>query len=188
MAAGCWLSFIDTLIKKNYLMKMELPPGYALTVSGSEMVLSAPGGLRAEHFYDSKLVAVTVEGVAVKVEAKEKLTRKVQSAVRTTEAHIRNMVKGLGKNYEKKLSLVYAHFPVSLEVKGDVLMIKNFLGEKKPRRAAIVGKTKIKVAGQEIVVEGPDKDAVGQTANNIAKAVRITNKDNRVFQDGIYYS
>ena len=166
---------------------MELPSGISLKVEGDKIIVSSPKGT-ASHYYDPSLVRITVEGNTVKIEAKAKMRRKVQAAVKTTEAHLRNLLAGFVKNYEKKLTLVYAHFPVTLETKGDHLMIKNFLGEKLPRQAAIVGATKVKVTGQDIVVEGPDKDAVGQTANNIAKATRITNKDIRVFQDGIYYA
>ena len=44
----------------------------------------------------------------------------------------------------------------------------------------------MKVKGQEIIVEGIDKEATGQTAANIEQATRITKWDRRVFQDGIY--
>jgi large subunit ribosomal protein L6 len=124
----------------------------------------------------------------VKFEPVGKMTRKVKAAVHTAQAHVRNMCLGLSAPYSKKLSLVYAHFPVTVEVKGSEVLVKNFLGEKLARKAKIAGKTKVKVTGQDILVEGPSKDDVGQTANNIAKATRITNKDIRVFQDGIYYA
>lgn len=166
---------------------MELPNGYSLKVKSGKLTVASQKG-ELEHFYDETLVKVSVEGNEVKVEPIAKERRTVRSAICTTEAHIRNMIKGLEKPYEKKLTLVYAHFPVTVEVKGSQVLIKNFLGEKTPRVAEIAGKTKVIVAGQDITVQGPDKDAVGQTANNIAKATRITNKDIRVFQDGIYYA
>ena len=141
-----------------------------------------------EHYYDSSTVKVTVEQGKVSFAAIGKQRRKVKSALCTAEAHVRNMIRGLATPYSKKLSLVYAHFPVAVEVRGSEVLIKNFLGEKLARKAKIAGKTKVKVTGQDITVEGPSKDDVGQTANNIAKATRITNKDIRVFQDGIYYA
>jgi large subunit ribosomal protein L6 len=166
---------------------MNLPSGFSLKVERDKLVLTSPKG-QASHYFDSTHVKVAVSGQEVTLEPVGKLTRQVSSAVRTTEAHLRNMAGGLETPYEKKLTLVYAHFPVSIEVKADTVLIKNFLGEKTPRKAKIAGSTKVKVTGQEISVEGPDKDDVGQTANNITKATRITNKDIRVFQDGIYYS
>ncbi|MGB9577463.1 MAG: 50S ribosomal protein L6, partial [Candidatus Norongarragalinales archaeon] len=100
----------------------------------------------------------------------------------------RNMIKGCTEEYSKKLQVVYAHFPITIEVKGSQVNIKNFLGEKVPRTAKIVGDTKVSVAGQEITVSGHDKEAVGQTASNLVRATRIAKKDVRIFQDGIYYS
>ena len=166
---------------------MELPPGFSVAATGNTITVTSDRGAKAEHYFDGAKVSVKVEGSAVVVEPRGKQTRQMRAAVKTTLAHMRNMIGGLGKPYEKKLTLVYAHFPVSIEVKGNAVLIKNFLGEKTPRKASLVGSAKVKVAGQEITVEGPDKEAVGQTANNIAKATRITNKDIRVFQDGIYY-
>jgi large subunit ribosomal protein L6 len=166
---------------------MELPQGFSIKTSGNTVTVSK-GSETMEHFYAAPLVRLTVEGNVIKFEPIGKNRRATKSAVRTAEAHVRNMIKGLQTPYSKKLTLVYAHFPVTVEVKGSDVLIKNFLGEKLARKAKIAGKTKVKVAGQDITVEGPDKDDVGQTANNIAKATRITNKDIRVFQDGIYYA
>jgi len=166
---------------------MEIPSGITVATAKNKVTVSK-GADALEHFYDSSMVTITVEAGKVTFAPVGKQGRKVKSAVCSAEAHVRNMVKGLSTPYSKKLSLVYAHFPVTVEVKGSDVFIKNFLGEKLARKAKIAGKTKVKVAGQDITVEGPSKDDVGQTANNIAKATRITNKDIRVFQDGIYYA
>jgi large subunit ribosomal protein L6 len=166
---------------------MEIPAGLTVAVSKNKVTVSK-GAEMLEHYVDSSMVKVTVEAGNVTFAPVGKQGRRVKSAVCTAEAHVRNMIKGLATPYSKKLSLVYAHFPVTVEVKGSDVFIKNFLGEKLARKARIAGKTKVKVAGQDITVEGPSKDDVGQTANNIAKATRITNKDIRVFQDGIYYA
>ena len=52
--------------------------------------------------------------------------------------------------------------------------------------ADIVGKTKVTVKGNEVVLHGIDLEAVGQSAANIERACHIRNFDPRVFQDGIY--
>ena len=64
--------------------------------------------------------------------------------------------------------------------------IGNFLGEKKPRLARILGETKVKVSGNEVVVSGISKEDVGQTAANIEQVTKIKRFDPRIFQDGIY--
>ncbi len=104
----------------------------------------------------------------------------------TIIAHTRNMIKGLKEGYSYKLKVVYTHFPISVKVEGDKVVITNFLGEKTPRVAKILGDTKVQVNGQEIIVSGSDKELVGQTAANIETATKISKKDRRVFQDGIY--
>ncbi|MBI4399385.1 50S ribosomal protein L6, partial [Candidatus Micrarchaeota archaeon] len=78
------------------------------------------------------------------------------------------------------------HFPISIEIKDKKLVIKNFLGEKQPRSAKIVGTTKIEVKGQEVTISGTSKDDVGQTVANLVNATRISDRDSRVFQDGLY--
>ncbi|PKP59023.1 MAG: 50S ribosomal protein L6 [Candidatus Altiarchaeales archaeon HGW-Altiarchaeales-2] len=85
-----------------------------------------------------------------------------------------------------KLKLVFSHFPVSLESKGSELVIKNFLGEKAPRKAKILDGVDVKVKGKDLTVEGVDIEKVSQTAANIERAGKILHKDRRVFQDGIY--
>jgi len=96
------------------------------------------------------------------------------------------MIKGANNKVIYKLKLVFSHFPVSLEVNGKELMIKNFLGEKSMRRAKILDGVNVKVSGKDLTVEGIDIEKTSQTAANIEQAGKIKNKDRRVFQDGIY--
>jgi large subunit ribosomal protein L6 len=60
------------------------------------------------------------------------------------------------------------------------------LGEKYPRVAKIVGRTQVRVDGDEILVSGISKEEVGQTAINIERATAVRYRDRRVFQDGCY--
>ena len=99
---------------------------------------------------------------------------------------IRNMIEGVKEGFRYKLKIVYSHFPISVKVQGDKVIIENFLGEKAPRIAKIVGNTKVRVEKQDIIVEGPDIEEVGQTAANIEQATKIKGFDRRVFVDGIY--
>lgn len=104
----------------------------------------------------------------------------------TFGAHIRNMVHGVTEGFECNMKIVYAHFPIKASVKGDTFVIENFLGEKHPRRADIIGKTKVAVKGDQVVVSGLEIEEVGQTAANIERATKIKRLDPRIFQDGIY--
>jgi large subunit ribosomal protein L6 len=84
------------------------------------------------------------------------------------------------------MKVLYSHFPMQVEVKGDTVEVRNFLGEKHPRETKVVGDTEVDVSEEEIVLHGPDKDHVGQTAANIEQLTYTNDKDVRVFQDGIY--
>ncbi len=112
--------------------------------------------------------------------------KKEKALLGTYGAHIRNMIVGVTKGYEYKMKIVFAHFPIKASVKGDTFMIENFLGEKHPRKARILGITKVNVKGDLVDLTGPDVEAVGQTAANIERATKIKGFDPRVFQDGIY--
>ena len=85
-----------------------------------------------------------------------------------------------------KLKIVFSHFPVTTKIVGTHLEISNYLGEKFPRCAEIVPGVKVIAGKDEIVVEGIDVEKVGQTAANLERATRVSYKDPRVFQDGVY--
>ena len=48
-------------------------------------------------------------------------------------AHIRNLLSGLDKKFIYVLEACYVHFPMTLKLNKDELIINNFLGEKVPR-------------------------------------------------------
>ncbi len=112
--------------------------------------------------------------------------RKEKAMLGTWRAHIANMVKGVTEGFEYKLKMVFAHFPVKMSVKGNDFVIENFLGERHPRKARLMGDTKAEIADQMITLTGLDKEAVGQSAANLERATAIKGFDPRVFQDGLY--
>jgi len=60
--------------------------------------------------------------------------RKVRALVGTTASHIKNMIEGVEKGFTYKLRVVYSHFPITVKIEKDKVLINNFLGEKTPRR------------------------------------------------------
>lgn len=166
---------------------MKVPEAVEVEIEGNVVRVKGPKGVLEKRF-NSRLFEAKAESREFVLVPRKKESKRVLAARKTIEAHVRNMARGVCGNYEKRLLIVYAHFPISVEVKGKEIIIKNFMGEKTPRKAEIRGDAKVSVSGQEIVVSGSDKEAVGQTASNIVKATRILNRDERVFQDGIYYS
>lgn len=112
--------------------------------------------------------------------------RKEKAVVGTWVAHLNNMFKGVTTGFEYKMKIVYAHFPIKASVKGNVVVIENFLGERTPRKAKIVGGTKVKIVENQVVIDGTDVEEVGQTMANIEHTTKIKGFDSRIFQDGIY--
>ena len=106
--------------------------------------------------------------------------------IMTFIAHVKNMFSGLQAPFQYKLESANVHFPMSLKVESDFLIINNFLGEKIPRQARILPNVNVEIKGQEITISSPDKEAAGQTAANFEKATVVKKRDKRVFQDGIY--
>jgi large subunit ribosomal protein L6 len=165
----------------------KIPAGVTAEADAGVLRVSGPNG-KLEKKFDSRTISVAVANGTITVSTSARKSRKGVASVNTIAAHAKNMVNGVTKGYEKKLTVVFAHFPISVETKGKEVLIKNFLGEKLPRTAKIVDDTKVTVSGQEITVTGPDKEAVGQTAANILESTVVRERDERVFQDGIYYA
>lgn len=109
-----------------------------------------------------------------------------KAIVGTFAGHIKNLITGVKDGFEYQLKAVYAHFPIKIRVEGREVIIENFIGEKHPRKAKIVGNTQVEISGQDIYVRGIDIEECGQTAANLELATKIKRRDPRVFQDGIY--
>jgi large subunit ribosomal protein L6 len=116
---------------------------------------------------------------------KRKSQREKRSA-RTMEAHIKNMFKGVQNGHTYRLKICSGHFPMSVTVKGNAVEIKNFIGEKVPRTTEICADVHVKIDGDQIVVDGIDKEKVSETAARIEQITRRPGFDPRIFQDGIY--
>jgi len=116
----------------------------------------------------------------------ENATKREKKLIKTIAAHIRNLIEGLEKKFVYKLQICSVHFPMNVSVSGNELVIKNFLGETKERKAKILDGVEVKIENDIISVESSDKEKAGQTAANIEQATKIKKRDRRIFQDGIF--
>ena len=169
---------------KEIARKIKIPEGVSTSISQDVFTVRGPKGTveRKLWFPGIKIEVrekeILVDAESVRIEQK--------AMVGTFASHIKNLVKGVSEGFECKMTIVYAHFPMQVKVEGKTLVIGNFLGEKKPRVAKILGDTDVKVSGNEVVISGINKEDVGQTAANIEQKTKIRRFDPRVFQDGIY--
>ncbi|MBI4416527.1 MAG: 50S ribosomal protein L6 [Euryarchaeota archaeon] len=164
--------------------RVKVPDGVTVAVQGDTVRVSAGKTSLARRLSHPR-VAISLQGREVVIRCD--LPKRMEKAiVGTFAAHLRNMIHGVTKGWRYRMKIVYSHFPMKAGVKGKEFMIENFLGERHPRKAPILGDTTVKVEGDQVTLEGPDIEAVSQTAANIERATRIKGFDPRVFQDGIY--
>lgn len=164
--------------------EVEVPEGVELKLSGKMIEVSGPKGKLARKF-DVPKVELKTEGKKILIETPFP-RRRHRAAVGMIRARLANMFKGVTTGFTYKLRVVYSHFPITIKVMGKRVLIQNFLGERAPRVAKIVGNVGVEVNGDEIIVQGIDRDEVGQTAFNIEQATFIRHRDPRIFQDGCY--
>jgi large subunit ribosomal protein L6 len=163
---------------------IEIPEGVEANVTGSLVSIKGPEGENKREFDFGK---VEIEKKVNKLILQyEKSTKKEKKTINTTTAHIKNMIKGVQEKFVYELKVASSHFPMTVKIEGKDIIIKNFLGEKKDRKTKSLDGVEIKINKDIIEVISTDKELAGLVASNFEKATRITNRDRRIFQDGIY--
>ncbi|MEF8880960.1 MAG: 50S ribosomal protein L6 [Halapricum sp.] len=163
---------------------LEIPEEVSAEMDHLELTVEGPNGsVTRRLWYPDVSVEVEDGEVVIESEAEDAKTR---ATIGTFESHVENMFHGVTEGWEYEMEVFYSHFPMQVRAEGDEFVIDNFLGEKAPRKTPIHGDTDIEVDGEEITLSGPDIEAVGQTAADIEQMTRVTDKDVRVFQDGVY--
>jgi large subunit ribosomal protein L6 len=163
---------------------IQVPDGVEVTMEARKVTVKGEKGTLTRDF-SYVPISIDVNGKTVRVWA-EWPRKKEASLVGTIHSHIQNMISGVVKGFSYKLKIVFSHFPISVKVQGATILIENFTGERRARRVKIIGDVKVKVEGDDIIVQGLNLEDVSQTAANIEQATKVKKKDPRVFLDGIY--
>lgn len=169
----------------HVVKEVEIPDGVDVKIENEKITVTGPKGSLTRVMPRVKGILMRREDNKVVIESYFADARK-RAMIGTIAAHIKNMIVGVTKGYRYKLKVIYSHFPISIKIEGDKFIISNFLGEKAPRVARILPGVKVTVKKNDVIVEGIDIEAVGQTAANIERATKITGFDRRKFMDGIY--
>jgi large subunit ribosomal protein L6 len=178
------VSLAKLLATSIHRAEVKVPKGVEVEVEGKVVrVKGAMGNLTRD--FSRHLVEIAREGESIVITSRLKGKRGL-ALVNTIASHIENMITGVNKGFTYRLKVVYAHFPISVKVEGDRVIVENFRGEKKRRVAKVLKGVKLRVEGEDIVVSGIDLEAVSQTAANIELATKARGYDPRVFMDGIY--
>ena len=164
--------------------EIEIPEGVEVIIENNEVSVKGPNGEDSRKFTYPNVSIKEEDNVVVLETAFPK--KKDKAMIGTTRAHINNMIVGVTDGFTYHMKIVFAHFPMTVKAQNDTVVIDNFLGERHPRSAKIVGDAKVAVKGDEVTITGINKEHVGQTMANLEQATKIKGRDPRVFQDGIY--
>jgi len=171
-------------MKKKIDEEIELGEGIQANIEKNILSLNGQKGENRKDF-NNPLIQIKIDGNKIKLSSK-RLTKREKKLAGTFKSHIKNMIKGVNEGHIYKLKICSSHFPMNVSINNDELVVKNFFGEKSPRTLKIKSGVTTKVEGSEIIIESTNKELAGQAAADIEQLTRITNKDRRIFQDGIY--
>lgn len=163
--------------------EIPIPEGIDVSINDEVAVSGSKGELKRKFKQRKIKIIKDDDNVILEAHFPKKRDKAMLGTIR---AHINNMIIGLTDGFSYEMKIVYAHFPMTVKVTDGIVTIENFLGERHPRKAKILGDTKVQIKGDEVIVEGINKEDVGQTMANIEQATKIKGRDPRVFQDGIY--
>ncbi|GIU68423.1 MAG: 50S ribosomal protein L6 [Candidatus Pacearchaeota archaeon] len=173
-------------MKKEHYKRIEIPNEVQVEIDGNKVKVKGKEGEIERDFKKNK-IELKKENNTIIIGHK-KATKKEKRIINSIASHIKNMISGVQKKFEYKLKVVYSHFPISVEFKNEnrEFIVKNFLGEVKPRKTILPEGVEIEIEKDVIVVKSPNKELAGQVAAKIETLTKIKARDRRVFQDGIF--
>lgn len=164
--------------------RLDIPEGVQVSFQNGTITVKGSKG-ELKRTFDDPWLEITTEGNVLKARVK-KATKREKTRLYTYLRHINNMMKGVLEPMRYKLKICSGHFPMNVSMSGTTFSIKNFLGEKVPRTLKIKEGVTVKLDGDIVQVESIDIELAGQVAGQLERLTRITNRDLRIFQDGIY--
>src|SRR3989344_3401715 len=171
-------------MKENIEESIIIPEDVEAAADGNRISVKGKNGEIQKIFLHNK-IKIRKDGHELILNI-GKSDRRDKAVFYTFKAHINNMIKGVREGHQYRLKICYSHFPINVEVKGEQVLIKNFLGEKVPRKTKLMQGVNAKVDGEHIILNGIDIEKVGQSAANIESVCNIKHRDRRVFQDGCF--
>lgn len=178
------------MVKTVYLEEiLEIPKGVDIKIDNENRVTikGSSGSSITKDFGHATGIRISHEKTKIKISSHFP-KNKTQALIGTISSIINNLIIGFQKNYKYFCKICYSHFPFSCEVHENKkeIHVVNFLGERAPRKAKLETNVKVILDADDVILEGPDKESLGQTAANLKRCCRIRKKDPRVFQDGVY--
>lgn len=171
-------------MKKDLMKEIEIPENVEVSLEDGLLIVKGPKG-ENKRYFDVYKIAFNKEGNKIIISCK-KATKNEKKKINTLAARVKNMINGVLEKYEYQVKVCSSHFPMSASVEGKEVVIKNFLGEKIPRKAKIPDGAEVDIQKDIITIKSTDKETAGLAAANLEKSTSVGKRDRRVFQDGLY--
>jgi len=141
---------------------VQVPAGVKVGLQGRKVSIGGPmGNLTLEH---PERVSVKFseadKAIVCSIADKDKNNAEVKALWGTTRAHLRNMVEGVSKGYEKSMEVVGVGWTAAIAGK----KLKLTVGYADPIEMIVPDGLKVAVEKQFVRIAGPDKQAVGEFA------------------------
>lgn len=172
-------------MKEIIKQKIKIPEKVEIKADNGIITIKGEKGEIKRNFISRK-IKLKVEENEIIIFTEGNATKREKAVAGTFKSHLQNMIKGVTEGHVYKLKICSGHFPMSVDVKGDELIVKNFCGESSPRVLKLKKEVDVKLDGNDIIVESVDKELAGQTASSIEELTKRPGFDKRRFQDGIY--
>jgi large subunit ribosomal protein L6 len=120
---------------------IPVPNDVAISIAGKTVTVKGKNATLARDFSYAP-ISLEADGKNVRISAQ--WPRKKEAAmVGTIESHIKNMITGVTKGYTYKLKIVFSHFPITVKIQNKAVLVENFTGERRARKAKILGLSKL---------------------------------------------
>lgn len=174
----------------RHRVEMEIPEEITMVkIDGSSITVKGKLGELTKDFTHTKIEVQKKDDTIVLTSYFPR--KKDKALLYTVRAHINNLFDGVTHGYEYKMKIVFSHFPirVSADKKSKQVKIENLYGGRRPRFVSIVRDAEVNVDGEDVIVTGIDKEAVGQTCANIQEETRQRGRRRqspKTFMDGVF--
>ena len=129
---------------KEHWGEIPIPEGVNVTVDENIVKIKGPLGEITKDFSKIPVEFYVEDNKVIKFKIFLKGKRGF-ALINTIRSKLNNLFIGVQKGYVYKMKVYHVHFPISIEISGDEVIIKNFIGERGARRAKIMPGVNVKV-------------------------------------------
>ena len=111
-------------MKADFKETIEIPEGVEVSIEDSLLTFKGSKGEIKRKLLNPHIKIFKKDNVII-LEVK-KGTKREKVMINTFKAHINNMIKGVTEGFVYKMKICSSHFPMTVNVQGNGIIIKNF--------------------------------------------------------------